>query len=502
MTDNAIARRLSNGRRYEPAPWPAPDLSVLSTSRSRPMPLPIEHFGLWKNWLETAAVGTSTLPDYVACALLAIAGALIGNARWVSPWPDWSEPPVLWLCLIGSPSSGKSPALAPLRRILGGLETELAARHADELLRWEAQKAAAEIRSARWHDEVKDAVRLSTPPPDMPADAVMPSKPPRPRLCVSDTTQEAIGEVLAGQPKGVLMFRDELAAFLASFDRYSGKSGGDRAFWLECLGGRPHTIDRVKNGGKPHIIPHLSVGILGGIQPDRLTSLLFSGDDDGLAARFLMCWPDSIRPARPTTTTDLELAISALRRLVELDLPEAGPAILPLTEPATTVFDAWRGRSYDACQHETGLMAGHLGKLPGFALRLALVLEHLWWCIGPHPSPPQHVSDKALQSAISLIDDYFLPMALLAYGNAALPQAERDAAQLARWLKKERPPLVNARVLHRTARLPGLSSAAAMHAAIEILLDANILRRPLEEGPTNGRPRADYEVNPLLWNTP
>jgi hypothetical protein len=43
-------------------------------------------------------------------------------------------------------------------------------------------------------------------------------------------------------------------------------------------------------------VPFLSVGIVGGIQPDRLVSLLFTRDDDGMAARFLYAWPEPRRP--------------------------------------------------------------------------------------------------------------------------------------------------------------------------------------------------------------
>jgi hypothetical protein len=38
--------------------------------------------------------------------------------------PGWTEPLVLWLALIGAPSSGKSPAIAPLRALLEALARE------------------------------------------------------------------------------------------------------------------------------------------------------------------------------------------------------------------------------------------------------------------------------------------------------------------------------------------------------------------------------------------
>lgn len=52
-------------------------------------------------------------------------------------------------------------------------------------------------------------------------------------------------------------------------NRYSG--GGDRQFWLEAFGGRGFTVERM--GREPLTIDMLSIGVVGGIQPDRLKSL-------------------------------------------------------------------------------------------------------------------------------------------------------------------------------------------------------------------------------------
>ncbi len=63
--------------------------------------------------------------------------------------------------------------------------------------------------------------------------------------------------------------------------RYSG-GGSDRRFYLKAYGGRAYTVERM--GRKPVHIERLTVGVLGGIQPDRLHSLLIRSDDDGLRA--------------------------------------------------------------------------------------------------------------------------------------------------------------------------------------------------------------------------
>jgi Protein of unknown function (DUF3987) len=54
-----------------------------------------------------------------------------------------------------------------------------------------------------------------------------------------------------------------------------------------------YTIDR-QRALEPIVIPHLSIAVLGGVQPDKL-DLITGGADDGFAARFFWFWPDPVR---------------------------------------------------------------------------------------------------------------------------------------------------------------------------------------------------------------
>ena len=91
-------------------------------------------------------------------------------------------------------------------------------------------------------------------------------------------------------------------------------------------------------------------------------------------------------------------------------------------------------------------------------------------------------------------------MATRVFGDAALPEADRLATTLARWILRERPKVVNARDLRRKARLPGLREAEKVKLALATLVEADWLRPSLQTG-ERGRQREDYVVNPKLWNT-
>jgi putative DNA primase/helicase len=479
--------------------WAPPDMSVLNESRRAAPSLPLEVFDGWADWIATTGEGCGAPADYVACALLAGAAGLIGNARRVSPWAGWSETCALWVLLVGKPSSGKSPAMDPIIGTLRKMEAGLAADHDGDLLRWNTEAEVAALTKEQWEKDVAQAIKNGTPPPEMSAAALAPEKPTRPRLAVSDATPEALAQILAGHPRGVLSHRDELAGWLAGFDRYG--NGGERAFWLEAFGGRPYVLDRVKHD-RPLLIPALTVSVLGGIQPDRLAGALLSGDDDGLSARFLVTWPEPVPPCRPRRLPD-DRARAALERLLRLEMAqdEHGglcPMVLPLTPEAADLFEKWRADHIAATDAAAGMLAGHFGKLPGVLLRLSLVLEHLWWCRSDRPAP-DCVSLPAVAAAAGLVSDYFIPMAVRSYGDAAVPEADRLAAVLARWLVQTRPTTINARDLRRSVRLPGLKEASKVNMALEVLTDADWLRpAPNRDGGNAGRPKGDYVINPLI----
>ena len=62
--------------------------------------------------------------DYVAQAVLAAVAGVCGAGVWVRVSAVWSDPLWLWLAVVGAPSSGKSPALTPVRRLLNVLDKE------------------------------------------------------------------------------------------------------------------------------------------------------------------------------------------------------------------------------------------------------------------------------------------------------------------------------------------------------------------------------------------
>src|SRR5262245_21202886 len=431
---------------------------------------------------------------------------MIGPKRRVQAWDGWEEPSIIWAILVGDPSLIKSPSLDPYRDAVRSIERELNANFEERKARYEDEKAAADARKEEWKRQVKAADRDNVVPPPMPMEAMEPKQPTKIRVWISDITTEKMARLLGENPDGLVNFRDEIAGLFGSFDKYGG-SGSDKSLWLETYGGRPHSYDRVSLHDSIDI-PFCAVSLVGCIQPDRLNSMVLSGDDDGLAARPLYAWPDAVRPRRPTEAVDRDILLAVLRRLRNLDFDtdrhgNPQPRVKPLSSEALFEFTGWwEHKQWDAKRAAGGRIAGAIGKLDGIALRLAQVIELLEWAwSGSNQPEPEQIGVTSIQKALHLIDSWVRATLERVFAEASLPKAERNAMVVGRWLLKTRPKTVNARDLRRQQGFPGPKETKDLDAALEILVDARWLKPPPIDGAGRapGRPRKDYEVNILIY---
>lgn len=375
----------------EPLPNPLPPVPAFN-----PALLP----NVVRKWCEDAAESVQVPLDFTAIpAMVALASALGGRRIAVRMKRNaaWFEHPILWGCVIGRPSSGKSPALNPARRMLEKLE-------AAERVTWEAQRddimarmevSKMEISNAQ--EAARKALRKGASRSDVldqlqgvkrPDDQI----PDEPRILVNDATTEKLGELLNANPLGLVQFRDELMGWLATMDREGRES--DRAFWLECWNGSGgYTVDRIGRGTIR--IEACAVSVLGGAQPGKLADYVRGAvrggfADDGLMQRFqLAVYPDLSsswrymdRALDPSAEAE---ARSAFNRLRNLD-PDSIGAIqdaasdvpyLPLSDIAQSMFIEWLEELMPRLRDggEPPHMESHLAKYQSLAGRLALVLH-------------------------------------------------------------------------------------------------------------------------------
>jgi len=344
-------------------------------------------------------------PAAVALPALVVCGAAVGAARVLELKRSWVEPPLVWGALVARSGSVKSPpvelAVAPLTKI-------------DLDLRRAGAEAARAYRAAveEWKDAERGRKRAGDGADAPPRGDGPGEPPPRPRCLAGDITIESLAVVLADNPKGVLVYRDELASWFGGLTRYSKTDA--TADWLHLFHARLLTVDR-KTGDKLTIaVPHAAAGVLGTIQPSVLAgafSKTFRAS--GGAARLLVVMP----PPRPKVWTDADLPpavaaayealVRALRALEPAVGPDGHPAPAPvrLTPAARARWGAfvteWGRVTFDAGEESDDLAAA-FAKLEGYAARFALI-HHLVLQAAPGGDHlPEAVGLDSLEAGIAL----------------------------------------------------------------------------------------------------
>ena len=185
---------------------------------------------------------------------------------------------MLWGMLIGPPSAHKTPAMKAAHSALAAIDHELYVEWKKECEQIEVQHQMALDAQAAANKSKKTVKK--------------PEKPPLKHLLHDDTSLEKLTINMAASPHGAVAFYSELAAWFASFSRYSG-SGDDssgRALWNRAYDAERFKRDRVKNEGPPIVVPAAACSVVGAIQPDKLRQI-WPKSHDGLLARPIYVWP-------------------------------------------------------------------------------------------------------------------------------------------------------------------------------------------------------------------
>ena len=429
-------------------PWPEIDTSLLDDGRGAVPPFPIDLIPQpWRDWTADRARGAGAPVDYAVQALLAAVSGICGAGVEVQITPEWSEPLVLWQALIGGASSGKSPVLERLRGMLATIETL--------------------IRRSQGGREGGPA-----------------------RIVVGNASIRAIAQVVAGNPRGVLLWRNHPSSpWLAEL----GRSAEDCAHWRQAWSARGVTLE--DRGEPPLQLDRLAVSVLGTIEPDLLAQL--ESADRGLAGRFLYSWPDPAPfcPFRERRKSNAEESVRMLLLIEEQARQSSGPLVLSFETSALDSFERFLEGLHREPRHAESLEAAWLAKGPGTVARLAAALELLGWSGGPASRPPGPIGRDAVEAAVALWRDYFRPHAVAAFNRAGPTDLERHARRVLRWLKAGNRTEVSGEEV-RCGGLGRTVNAGQAAEALDRLEAAGVVRRVRSATLRKGRPAERWEVNP------
>lgn len=356
------------------------------------VPFPIDVLpDVLSEFVRSIADDTGCDPSFVALPAITALASAIGNTRRLRLKSGWLVPPVLWTVLVGESGNQKTTgfrqAMAPIQRLQEAAmrrHKEACAEHEAALRRWEG-----------------------TPPRNR---TEKPRPPVAERLCVVDTTVEALAPLLQDNPRGLLLARDELRGWIGSFDRYASGNGArsDEAHWLSMYNGMSILVDRRTSGSV--YVSRASVCITGGIQPGPLRRALgVHHRESGLAARLLMAYP----PKRPKQWVEggvlpeiIEGYGNLFPRLLGLQCGEFNGERMPIEmvlspEARQLYIDFYNAHNLELADL-TGDLAAAWAKLEELPARLGLVFELVSWASSGTARPPEVVDTRSTERAIGL----------------------------------------------------------------------------------------------------
>ncbi|WP_217590149.1 DUF3987 domain-containing protein [Burkholderia sp. GbtcB21] len=464
------------------------------------------------DWVSDTAHRLQCPPDYPAVGLLVALSAVIGGRLSIRPKQrdNWTVTPNLWGLIIGRPGSLKSPAMAAALAPLYALDREALAKHEAALLSFRAQKTAYDLAIGQVKTKAKGnsaaLQQISATANSM--TSIMqqePVLPKRTRYVVNDVTVEKLGEILAENPNGVLLFRDELKGFLAELE--GEENANKRGFVLQAwTGDSSYNFDRIGRGSVR--IERAILSVLGTTQPGvveaHLASAMRGGvGDDGLVQRFqLAVYP--MEPESPELVDeppDLQAAafVSALvQRLAQLDPVSLGAQCdnvganaqwhLRFDVDAQQVFNAWYIKLMRVIKRtEHGAVASHFAKYPSLVPSLALIFHLAEGRSGP-------VGKEALCLAIGWSS--FLRRHAERIYHYSIRSDAHAARALGEAIKAGK--LEDGFTLRDVSRKcwTGLTTPSLCRQAIEILADHHWL--VVERIESNGKQTERCRINPAL----
>lgn len=465
-------------------------------------------------WITDIAERMQCPPDFPAVGAMIAAAGVIGRKIGIRPkrLDDWLVVPNLWGVLIGRPSMMKSPPLREVMRPVKQLIMAADHEHRDAMTQHRHRGQELTLRKAALESSVKTKLRKTGDAEDELEELrgivseLDEAPPPRRRYVVNDATVQALSEVMAENPNGVILVRDELLGFLKSLDMESQQAA--RAFYLEAWDGTgSYESDRIGRGNTR--VEAVCLSLVGTCQPGPLSEYLSQAirggiGDDGLMQRFqLAVWPDDPGPwvnvDRLPNSHARNAAFAVFDRLDALD-PSSVGATTDALDPDGIPYIRFDDDAYERfiewmTERENRLRRGfealaiesHLTKYRSLIPSIALV-SHL--VDGGRGA----VALEALERAIGW-GRYLESHSRRIYAQGVEPALPAARALAEKIIEGKLGTGFVLRDVYRP-RWSGLTGKSEARAAVEMLADLDWLRP--EHIATGGAPKTVHHINPRV----
>jgi hypothetical protein len=451
----------------------ASEPSIAIPSRLPVLPFPVAIFpGAIAQLITQGAAALPCPPDLIGVPMLAVLGAVIGTSYEVEIKEGWTEGPRIYSGVIAQPGDKKSPteklATRPLHRLQAGYGEDFEkekVKHDLAMLVYEVDLAEWRGKRRKKSDSQQPEGTQQDPPPK-------PDVPSMTQLLTVDATVEALASVIASNPRGVLMERDELTGWVLSMNQYKGGKGADRQMWLSFWNGASVVINR-KGRPDPLALSNPFVCVTGGLTPDCLGDLAdVRGREDGFLPRILLAYPDpvSLTYTHATVTPAAQRAYEDLiKKLLALGTENPGrTTVTTLTTEGRAALITFFNELYARCNSADcpAYLRYVIAKLEAYTGRLALILQLCRSAAGD--SRTDNIEAESVWGAAQLVR-YFLSHAERIYPRLRTTEEDKQVEAAVRWIEAHGRTTTARAVL--TYKVAGLKSASEAKTLLRRLED-------------------------------
>jgi hypothetical protein len=459
-------------------------------------------------WAQDVSERMSVPLDFPGISMLCALAGCVNRRAFVYPKAndkDWKESLSISGAVVSTSGKLKTPtwktSINPMQEIdidwqneykarLGAYKSELKSyEDAEKLRKKEDEKSRKSDQSDAGPIFASTAAKTSKP-------AASPLEPePCRRLVLNDATPEKFHAVMAENPEGLFVYRDEMTGWVAELDQKGREA--ERSLFLTAMNGNdPYTLDRI---GRGSVTAKVSASLFGGFQPEPLIKFLCDtrNINDGMLARFgLLVWPDD------TTLPLVDRIVNSdakdrfrriIRRLAELR-PES--VRLHFSPEAQVKFNDWLAGHILKTNREANVgKQSHLSKYRGLLPKLAGLFQL---------ADAVSISDPIGEHLIDL-DHLNRAMALLAYLEAHMNRIYSCAKSLEQKAVEALAEHVESGDLSDGFSIRDVVrkcwehlSKSYVEDAILTLEDFGWLRLVTRKEEGRGRPTYRWEINPAL----
>ncbi len=457
--------------------------------------------------------------DFIAAPQLVMTASLIGAGCAIRPkqHDNWTVIPNLWGGIIEPPSVMKTPALNESMAPIGDLEKTADDEYQQSLLTNKVNIKEIKLRKQAIEKDLKNAIEnenesqielLKTALVSLEKeDSSIQWK----RYKTNDATIEKLAEIMADNPRGILMYRDELIGFLVSLDKYGRE--GDRAFYLEGWNGYSSSSVKSDRIGRGTVACNPCISVLGGIQPSKLRQYLFDTvndiANDGLFQRFqVLVYPDKPKGFklidRKPNYKAREKVIEIGRTLAKTDFLSMGAKIeepfpipiLRFDPEAQEFFNRWLIQLKERLLNDDdeGIFFEHLSKYPKLMPSLALN-NYLIKVAGGNP--PSSVSLEDVSRAADQCA-YLEAHAKRIYSMVDSKTIVRAKTLLKKLQAKQLPNPFTKRDIYRKEWSNLTNTSDAAEACKELIKRGWLKKEKVKSTSQGGAPTTRYYIHPIL----